>query len=495
MQIYSLQIEKHVLGGLIKYPHIFPDVDLFLTEDHFYSPVHGTIYLVIRSSLANGEKIDKILIANKIQNLGVSFKDEINIYDYIDNISFTQITESAALKSATELHKIKMRRELKSVLSDAVKHIENNGNSSFDDIIAGVDGCLNSEVSKWGFEDEPQNLFEDAEASVEEAGNNPQVDFGFVTPFPEFNRMYGGLRPGNIYAGAARPGQGKTTFLNHMAFHTSLINEPKPKVLVLDTEMSTTELRFRMVSSLTGVPVWHLETGNWRKNQDYLQKVRDSWDKIRDYEYFHYHIGNKNVDQIISLIRRWYFKNVKRGEPCIIVYDYIKLTGEKVGNNWAEHQAIGEKIDKLKKISEEINSVLLTAVQLNRSGENFGRNSSSFLDDSSAIALSDRLQWFASFVAIFRRKTIDEIALDGSRFGTHKLVPLKTRFQGKDAAGHQDLIQRMVDGRAAFVNNYLNFSIDNFAVGERGSLRDVVEHENANHDINDGNNDHTNAEL
>ena len=57
MQIYSLQIEKHVLGGLIKHPHIFPDVDLFLTEDHFHSPVHGTIYLVIRSSLANGEKI------------------------------------------------------------------------------------------------------------------------------------------------------------------------------------------------------------------------------------------------------------------------------------------------------------------------------------------------------------------------------------------------------------------------------------------------------
>ena len=195
MQIYSLQIEKHVLGGLIKHPHIFPDVDLFLTEDHFHSPVHGTIYLVIRSSLANGEKIDKILIANKIQNLGVSFKDEINIYDYIDNISFTQITEDAALKSAAELHKIKMRRELRSVLSDAIKHVENNGNSSFDDIIADVDGCLNSEVSKWGFDDEPQNLFKNAEASVEEAGNNPQVDFGFVTPFPEFNRMYGGLRP------------------------------------------------------------------------------------------------------------------------------------------------------------------------------------------------------------------------------------------------------------------------------------------------------------
>lgn len=496
MQIYSLQVEKHVLGGLLKHPQIFPDVDVFLSEEHFFSPVHGTIFLVIRSCLSSGEKIDKVLVANKIQNLGVTFKDEINIHDYIDNISFTQITEEASLKAATELHKIKMRRDLREVLSESIKTVENNGNATFDDIISGIDNCLNKEISKYGFESEPTNLFDGAEACVEEAGNNPQEDFGFLTPYPEFNRMYGGLRPGNIYAVAARPGQGKTTVLNHLAFGTSLRNNPRPKVLVLDTEMSSTELRFRMISSLTGVPVWYLETGNWRKNADYLQRVRNVWKKIKDYEYFHYHVGNKNIDQIISLIRRWYFKHVGRGGPCIIVYDYVKLTGENVSKNWAEHQAIGEKIDKLKKISEEINAVMLTAVQLNRSGESFNRGATSFSDDSSAIALSDRLQWFASFVAIFRRKTIDEIAADGEQFGTHKMIPLKTRFQGKDAAGHQDLVQRQIDGRAVFSNNYLNFLIENFEVQELGSLRDVVEHENANHEINDNrNNSASSVEL
>ena len=38
-------------------------------------------------------------------------------------------------------------------------------------------------------------------------------------------------------------------------------------------------------------------------------------------------------------------KHVGRGNPCVIAYDYVKLTGEKVDKNWAEHQAIGEKID------------------------------------------------------------------------------------------------------------------------------------------------------
>ena len=177
-------------------------------------------------------------------------------------------------------------------------------------------------------------------------------------------------------------------------------------------------------------------------------------------------------------------KYVGRGNKCIIAYDYVKLTGERVDKNWAEHQAIGEKIDKLKRIAEEISAPLITAMQMNRSGESFNRNSSSLVDDSSAIALSDRLQWFATFVAIFRRKTIDEIALDGERFGTHKLMPLKTRFQGRDAAGHQDLIRRRVvesvNGRESdsekLVNNFLNFRVENFSVKEEGTLQDIITH-------------------
>ena len=163
----------------------------------------------------------------------------------------------------------------------------------------------------------------------------------------------------------------------------------------------------------------------------------------------------------------------------MICYDFVKLTGEKMGQNWAEHQAIGDKIDKLKKLSEEINAPIITAMQMNRSGERGSQGA--LVDDSSAISLSDRLQWFASFVAIFRRKSLEEMAEDGDRFGTHKLIPLKTRFQGKDAAGHHDIIRRTLqDGSERFMNNFLNFQVENFAIEERGSLRDIVNTENEN---------------
>ena len=136
-----------------------------------------------------------------------------------------------------------------------------------------------------------------------------------------------------------------------------------------------------------------------------MEIIRNELSEIKESGFYHFHAGNKNIDQLCSLFRRWYQKKVKRGNKFIVFYDYVKLTGESLKQNWGEHQAIGEKIDKLKKLGEELDCPIFTAMQMNRSGENQNRSKGQFADDSSAIALSDRLQWFASFVAIFCPKT------------------------------------------------------------------------------------------
>lgn len=486
--IYSLQVERHALSGLLKYQDLFPDIDVFLTEKDFYNDVHSTIYSVFKNIKYKGENADKILLAEKIKNLGISFKDEINIFDYIDNLSFSQITEQATIEACKELIKLRIRREIIQTTDKLKDYINKNPDDSVDQIIGQIDQIYNKKISSYSENDSPVNIFEEVEDLIEEIGNSPKEDTGLITPYQEFNRMYGGLKNGNIYAIASRPGQGKSTWLNDICFKTSINLKNKTKTLILDTEMQTIDIQLRMVASLTDVPVWYLETGNWRKNEEMTKKVRAAWQKVKTYEYFHYHVGNKNIDQVCSMIRRWYLSKVGRGNQAMIAYDYIKLTGEKVGANWAEHQAIGEKIDKLKRISEEIRCPIITAMQLNRSGESFNRNSNNVVDDSSVISLSDRLQWFASFVAIFRRKTLDEITLDGQAFGTHKLIPTKTRFQGKDAAGHQDIVRRLdSSGKETWAQNYLNYQITNFNIEERGSLRDVAERQREQYQLNDAN--------
>ena len=486
--IYSLQVERHVLSGLLKYQDLFADIDVFLSENDFFNDVHSTIYSVFKNIKYKGENVDKVLLAEKIKNLGISFKDEINIFDYIDNLTFSQITEEATMTACKELIKFRVRRELCQTADNLKEYVTKNAEDSLDEIIGKIDGIYNKKISSYSENDIPINIFEGVEDLIEERGNSPKDETGLVTPYSEFNRMYGGLKNGNIYAIASRPGQGKSTWLNDICFKTAINPRNKTKTLILDTEMQTIDIQLRMVASLSGVPVWYLETGNWRKNEEMTKKVREAWGNVKKYEYFHYHVGNKNIDQICSIIRRWYLSKVGRGNQAMIAYDYIKLTGEKVGQNWAEHQAIGDKIDKLKRISEEIQCPVITAMQLNRTGESFNRRGAEVVDDSSVISLSDRLQWFASFVAIFRRKTLDELSLDGQAFGTHKLIPTKTRFQGKDAAGHQDLVRRLDStGKEVWSQNYLNYDVRNFNIEERGSLANVAERQREQHQLNDPN--------
>lgn len=493
MPIYSNQVESHVLGGLLKNPEVLAEVDSFLNAADFYNEIHQTIYCVLRGAILNQEKIDKVLVADKISNLGISSKDDIDIYDYINTLSITSINPKAVVEGAKELIKYRVRRELCETADKIKKHVGGECDNSLDELISSTDSIYSDRISSYSFHDDPQNVFDDLEFKIEDRGNNPSDDTGLSTHYSEFNRLYGGLRGGNIYAIVSRPAQGKTTFINDLCLGTAIKNNVP--VLVLDTEMTTEEIQFRMAAANTGVPLWFLETGKWRSNQEMVDKVRKYFETLESHQYFHYHVRNKTVDEVCAMIRRWHMKHVGRGNKCVIAYDYVKLTGERVDKNWAEHQAIGEKIDKLKRIAEEINAPIITAMQMNRSGESFNRSSSNLVDDSSAISLSDRLQWFASFVAIFRRKTTDEIALDGERFGTHKLIPLKTRFQGRDAAGHQDLFRRRVietvNGNQTeserFVNNFLNFRVENFKVNEEGSLQDIINHEEQSFDIQAGN--------
>ena len=77
--IYSPQVERRVLAGLIVHPTIYPEVDRFITEKDFHNQVHHTIFGVLRSMLSEKLDIDKSLLIDKIVSMNVHFKDEINI--------------------------------------------------------------------------------------------------------------------------------------------------------------------------------------------------------------------------------------------------------------------------------------------------------------------------------------------------------------------------------------------------------------------------------
>lgn len=469
MAIYSLQVEKYVLSGLIRHPASFADIENFINESDFINDVHYTIFCVFKETFNKGEQIDKILISQKCKNLGITFKDQsIDIFSYVNSICLIPTSQAGLIEGAKELLKLRVRREIEQTGDEIKKFANSCAEKPIEEIITESDKIYNSKICTYASENnKPEDITNNVIEIIEERGNNPIEDTGLTSPYANFNRLYGGIRPGNLYAWVSRPKHGKSTILNDLAIKITSINKGC-KALVLDTEMSTIDMKFRIASSLTGIPVWYLETGNWKKNNNLYQKFEQSKDKIRalNNQVDHLQVAGKPIEEVVSIVKRWYFSKVGRGNQCVVVYDYIKLTGES-DKNKQEYQLIGEKVNALKELCSELNIPILTACQLNRSAE-------SGVDDSSAISQSDRLQWFASFVAIFRRKSVEEIADDGPEFGSHKLIPLATRFQGKDSAGHHDLVRIQEGKKVKYMPNYISFNINNFNVQETGTLEDIL---------------------
>ena len=803
-ELYSLQLEKHVLGGLIRHKEAFADIEGFVSDADFYQPVHRTIYSVIRATYSHNQSLDKVILAQKVKELGLSFKDDVNIFDYIDAISFSPITKEACISSCKELIKYRICRELVNTGNKIVESVKENIERTVPEILCETDKIYNEKISQYDNKDEITDLFSAAKEFCLNIAANPIEEIGLITPFKSFNTLFGGIRSGNgVYAICSRPKSGKaleentpiptpngwtaikdlkagdevfssdgtitkvvgtmrwenrsvfkiitsdgdeiiadenhewlarpdrrkpndwkiietkniekfsrpvklpltmpiqtspknlpihpyvlglwlgngtssdgsftcldadgvfyteklktlgyalkkqdkaflrytilslkselrecgvldnkhipdiylrgsieqrkdlvrglmdtdgyvspkgkaefcntnkkiaygfwellktlgikasigvsraklygkdcgekfrinfhcldlvslprkaqflkqkikkpnqyisaqkiekkmntvciqvehpshlflcgksmipthnSTFLLEIAKGCVRLN-PKLKVLYLDTEMKSEVNKLRGISSATGIPMWWLETGKWINSPEYRKKFESHIGSLDDLSgrIFHKTVCDKPIDEICSLIRRWFLKEVGRDGIGMVVYDYIKLTGEVLGSNWSEHQAIGEKITMLNKVGTELNIPIWTACQLNRSAEDG-------VDDSSAIAISDRLQWYAAFVAIFRRKRAEELLEWGVSSGSHLLKPTATRFQGKEAAGHNDLImlpKQKGQRKPRYEQNFINFDVKNFKIDDRGTLEEMaklhVDHNDKN--PNDG---------
>ncbi len=501
--IYSFELETQLLAGLIKYPDRYADIADFITEKDFWSEnskINRTLFCVLKQAIDNGENIDEVIIAQRVKDYGISFEDGLQPADYIESLSFKRISADAIKTVASELKKYTVRREIAFCGAEINKKMRAMSPScEYTQIVEEADKLYNDQINLYeSGSDQPQNIFDEMEEMIEERGNNPIEEFGFAGPHPKLQDIYGSLlRPGNITVVVARSGVGKTQFC--LDFATKVSAQYEVPVLHFDNgEMSKEELIFRQCAAMTKVPVYLLESGNWRKSgKETVEKVRSVFaDLKKQYRHlYYYNIGGMNIDKQISVLKRFYYSKVGRGNPLIFSFDYIKTTSENVGNK-NEWQVVGEMVDKYKKcIQRDIKNdegpciSMITSVQSNRPGNVTNRAASNVVDDESIVSLSDRITQFCSHMFILRNKTSDELQEEPS-FGTHKLINVKARHLGKDIAGAINQV-RMPDDTLR--KNFVNLEFENFSITEKGDLRDIAESqlttttllENANSDIPD----------
>lgn len=465
--LYSIQIERSFISGIIKYPEVLLEINL-ITEKEFYEHTHRVIFSIIQNLIITNQKINSIIIAQKLKDLGISMHG-IDPFSYLDDLNYSTPNKNGILEIGKELIKLRIKRDLYLNAVKVQKYILESGGNNITEVINSVDKIYNSQINAYTNEDVPCDLFEEAETIINGRVGNTDSKFRIETPFNIFNDMFGPLRVG-LTAICGRAKNNKSTILLNMGWG-GILKNPELHCLYLDTELKKDDHIFRSLGALSQINPNYLEDGTWSRNSELVGKLKGGFEKskVLKGKLHHHYIGNKPIEEIISIIRRWKFNTCGRDNPGFIILDYIKIGDEKLSNFNGEHQELGRKINALNALSQELNLPVLSSMQLNRSAVTDNK------EDESAISMTDRLSWFANGVYIFRKKRPDELTEETLAFGTHKLIPVVLRYQGKNTS-LLDLV-RVDNGstnRPVYKQNFINYNFSNFLLEERGTLRDIV---------------------
>lgn len=510
MKNYCTETEREVLAGVISHSSELTRNIKILNADLFYVDEHRSIYEEMIRQLEQERRVSPDSIRNKFEQLGWEDRKGNKISDLIGAFCAAPPEPDEITELIIQLTDLNYSRKVEAACEKIKRHAaENIGilekNDKINRIVA---ESMKVPITQGEKATRLWNGYVE-QKEYDAAHPDEKEEVGYDWPYETVSGIYGKLRKGCVHVIVARGGVGKSTMLNHVGLH--LHNNYDLPVLFLDTEMSKETVQNRIFASISGNSVYSLEENKWWKSEDSKNKFYEASKKITPSDnLFHVYVGGKTMEEIEAITLDFYYTQIGEGNPFVMVYDYIKTDSKSLKNNWSEHQALGDHVDKLHQLARSLKCVVLTAAQANRSADSFGSNKTraGIADDTTAIADSDRIQRYAEFVGILSVKTVEDISLDEPdvddddtddadrrrvtnpqdlQFGTHMFTVVKSRHAGARAAGHIDFIERVgVNGKRITTRNYVNLLIDNFDVVDKGDLRDIVNSQSEDHDLSDG---------
>jgi len=423
-------LERSVLSAIMCHgASLFLDMSELLSASDFYWHQNQKLYHVFSFLVKENDTqifdVPTILSTCKSKSFQL-FERENDHLEYIESLMIGPPDKDNAISLSIKLYKLSLARQGVTRLVDVKnKLVDINGDENIDDIISMIEDPVfdftGKIVSK---SNNTVQIGENILESVEELAKNKQEMPGLSTGYPKWDiALGGGLRRGTVTVVGARPKIGKSFFCLNVANHMARNGIP---VLYLDTELTRQIQMLRLISLSSEVLLNHVETGKFVENKEEKMKVWNSCKDIQSLPLTHSMIAGESIKNILSSSRRWLTKTVGFedngcAKPCLIIYDYLKLTGSSdIKHNIQETQLLGFLISAIHDFSTKYGIPTLATVQLNRDGV---KN-----DGGEFAAGSDRFLWLGSSFTILKKKTTTDLQEDPPSNGLKKLLVTDTRF-------------------------------------------------------------------
>jgi len=429
--------EATIIACVLKDPTNYFEVEAKLSDGDFLTSHNRALWTIIKGLMREDlATLDAAAILTQAGTMGL--EEKIYGYDYVNalfdkrvepnNIEFyikrvlDASTKFKIIKASAEIHEMTDQNRVLTGDSLAAEDIVGHAQEQFLQI---------SVESNKGTD--AVNISEGLAELVEEAKSDPTSVRGLSTGFELLDTAINGLEPGTLTVLGARPKAGKSATLMNIAQHLAYVeNIP---VLYLDTEMSTKEQQFRLLSILSSVYEKEIKNGTYTSNPEWDKAVDEALDIAQRGKILHKYYPDFTAEGVSALTRKYKHQH---GIGCII-FDYIKLPDadlQQMGKV-KEYQALGYLCVALKNLAGQLEIPVLTAAQIGREGANKGRvTATDFADSDRILRYANTLLGLAPKTHEEMKKLEEEYGRDNALgMGTHRLQILDTRAGGTNFSG------------------------------------------------------------
>ncbi|MBI4423555.1 MAG: AAA family ATPase [Elusimicrobia bacterium] len=331
-----------------------------LPAEAFTDALSREVYAAILALLEAKAPVDLASVAQTLQRAG-------RIGDLGGMKELMALAHAAVPKEHLEWHVGEVKRAwLGRQIRDLVPHIARDPSEELLEQLQRLAVARNATDGGRAFD-----LGKDLHDYLEALDRSREAEPAYDTGMAELDGLLGGLKRGNIFTIAGRPGKGKTLILAEIAFRLA---EKGLRVVYFSTEMSAHEMVSRLLPPRSRVPAWRFRRAQFE--DEHRRRVTDACAEI------HGKLAFSIVDKAgpgISDVRGWLAKL----KPDVVVLDYLQLFAmPKAENKTREVDAF---MTALKTLARESKVVVLLGCQLNRETDRVKVPVLADLRDSGAI--------------------------------------------------------------------------------------------------------------
>ncbi|MBF0422246.1 MAG: replicative DNA helicase [Magnetococcales bacterium] len=359
-RLFSLSVEKSVLGSLLLDYSNFDTAAEELTADDFFTPLNQELYKEIYQAIDKERFVDPVTLATRMGRTGESATE---LRHYI-----LSLVESAPSTFNVKSYiKILKEKKILRFLNDELKEFNEKIFSEKLDIdqfldeiesrILNVGDHFKSRQSSYAT---MKAVLEPFVRKIEKMMEEKKGVTGVPTGFVRLDKMLSGMQPSDLLILAARPSMGKTALAMNIAVNAAATgNFP---VGIFSLEMSREQIVSRMVSSFGRIDAHDLRSGMLR--DDEFAKLTDAVGRLAETAIYVDDTPALSIHALLARARRL----KKERNIQLIIVDYLQLMkGEPGMENRV--QEITNISQGLKRIAKEINIPVLALSQLSRKVE------------------------------------------------------------------------------------------------------------------------------